>query len=87
MSPENGSFVTHREFGRLEGKVDDIGTDVKLLLAAYNRDEGANEERRDLLEATRDRGARKLAWSGVTMGVVGSLWWVQDAIAKLTHHG
>jgi hypothetical protein len=78
-------WVSQREFDRLEGTVNEVHKDVKTLLAAYNRDQGADAERRELLEATRDKGARKLAWGGIVMGAIGGLWWVQDAIAKLGH--
>lgn len=79
-------WVSQREFDRLEETVNEIHTDVKLLLAAHNQDVGANEERRELLDATRDQGARRLAWGALAASSVGGLWWVADALARITHH-
>lgn len=81
----NGGYVTYREFNRLEGTVNEISDDVKALLAVYNREEGANEERRQLLDATKDRGARRISWAAMGVGVLGSLWWAPHAVASLFH--
>lgn len=88
----SGQWVTPREFdlvnGRidsLETKVDDVAKDVKVLVAAHNRDEGASLERTLVLGAQRDKGARKIAWASLLAAVLGAFWWVSDAVAKLTH--
>jgi len=94
MTDPDGQWVTAREFtlvnrriDSIEGKVDDVARDVKALLAAHNRDEGASLERTLVLGAQRDKGARKIAWASLAAAVVGGFWWVSDAIAKLGHHG
>lgn len=78
-------WVTQREFSRLEGTVNEIHGDVKQLLASRNQDLGAFHERKELLEATRDKGARKLAWGGIVVAAVSGLAWAQDALTKLVH--
>lgn len=78
-------WVSQHEFSRLEGTVNEIHGDVKLLLAARNQEIGAHSERREILDATRDRGARKLGWGAIVVAVLSSLGWVQDAIARAIH--
>ena len=88
-----GQWVTPREFDAvnrridsLDGKVGDIHSDVKLLLAARNQEIGAHSERKELLEATRDKGARRIGWGALVAAALGAFWWIPDAIAKL-HNG
>ena len=89
-----GQWVSPREFdqvnrriGSIETSLQHVADDVKSLLAAHNRDEGADEARKEVLNAQRDGGARKLAWGALGASALGSLWWIQDAVAKITHHG
>lgn len=79
-------YVTQREFARLERTVNETSRDVKTLLAAHYAEQGAEEERHMLIEATRDKGARKIAWVSLTATFMGSLYWVSTALAKLVNH-
>lgn len=79
---DNGSYVTRAELaahlGPMREDVQEIRDDVKSLLASQARTDAK-------AEVSRDSGARRLGWGGLVMGCIGGLWWVQDAIAKLTH--
>lgn len=93
MNLPEGQWVTPREFEQVnkridsvERKVDIVGTDVKALLLAHSRDEGAMEERALVLDAQRDKGARKIAWASMAAAVVGAGWWISDAINRISHH-
>jgi hypothetical protein len=88
-----GQYVTGREFdlmgqhlASVEGKVDDVARDVKALLAAHNREEGAWTMQAIQASEHKDKCARRLGWGGIAVGFVSALWWVQDAVAKI-HHG
>ena len=89
---EGGQWVTPREFDQLNRRMDgfeaaqsEMGKDVKALLAFHNREQGAENERKELLDATHDRGARKLAWSSVAIALLSGLYWVSDAVTKFMH--
>jgi hypothetical protein len=88
-----GQWVSTREFDQVnlridsvERKVDTIGSDVKALLIAHALEEGAASERTLVLDAQRDRGARRIAWSAAVASILGAFWWVSDAVAKFSGH-
>ena len=77
------AYVTQREFARMEHTVNEMYGDLKTVVAYVNREKGAEEERHELLSATRDKGARRIAWSSLAAAGIGGLWWVQDAVAHI----
>jgi hypothetical protein len=69
----DSDFVTQREFARLEGTVNEIHGDIKLLLAAHNREEGAWTAQAISAQQHRDGGARRLALGSLLASAVMAL--------------
>lgn len=79
----DSEYVTQREFARLEATVNETHKDVKLLLAAHNREEGAWTSQAIAASGNRDRGARRLSFASLVVAVPAALYYVGDAFARL----
>lgn len=93
MTLSDGQWVTPREFALMSQRMDgfertlgDVAKDVKALLAAHNREEGAWTATAISSADHKDKGARRMALAGIVGTAGGAFWWIPSAIARLTHH-
>ena len=82
MASENGNYVTRAELRAhldpMKSDISDIAEDVRFVRDAYIAE-------RAVEKSSKDRGARRIGLTSLAIAAAGSLYWVQDAIAKVFH--
>ena len=82
MGPENGNLVTRAELkatvAPIHEDIADIKKDVRFVRDAYIAERAVESE-------SKDKGARRMSLTSLVIAGLGSLYWAQDAIAKVFH--